>query len=145
MCKCEGQYSGNGVNHDKEEFKGEFSITPIIGGNGVEIQFTATGNDGTIFHTEKTTVALSQDETPKLWSLNSNAPFMFQHELRKTESIDNGGTRLTFGFNDPENSEVFREEIHLELYENGKIGYHYYWGMPGGDFAYRSGLKMSKR
>lgn len=39
---------------------------------------------------------------------------------------------------------MFREEIHLELCTDGRIGYHYYWGMPGGEFAYRSGLMMKR-
>jgi len=144
LCKREGRYLGRGINHDKENFEGEFVVNPIINGHGVEIEFKATGDDGTVYHTEKTTLALSHDDKPYLWSINSNAPYVFQHELRRNEKFDGNNTKLIFGFNDSDNKDIFREEIQLELYENGEIGYHYYWGMPGGDFAYRSGLKMKK-
>jgi len=38
--------------------------------------------------------------------------------------------------------DTFRERVCLDLFEDDKVGYHYYWGVPRGAFQYRSGLTM---
>lgn len=145
LAEREGHYIGDGINHDNENFKGKFSISPIINNHGIEITFTATGDDGIVYHTEKTTIALSHnDDRPYMWSINSNTSYLFQHKLRKNEIFGDQNRRFVFGLNDPSNKDLFREEIQLDLLSNEEIGYHYYWGMPGEDFAYRSGLQMKK-
>ena len=72
-----------------------------------------------------------------MWNLNNNSPGMAELELRTT---DDG---IVFGIGDGNDGNTFREEIKIEL-DNDRIGYHYSWGMPGGEFAYRSGLKMNR-
>lgn len=134
--EASGTYEGNGVNHDNEEFKGKLTLSPILGGKGVEIQYEARGNDGTCFHQEKTIIATDFSGETKMWSLNSNSPGMTELLQRST---DDG---IVFGLGDIQNRQTFREEIKIEIGKKS-IGYHYSWGMPGGEFAYRSGLKMS--
>lgn len=73
-----------------------------------------------------------------MWNLNSNSPGMTELELRSDENVS-----LVFGIGDIEDKNSFREEIKIELLNN-KVGYHYSWGMPGGEYSYRSGLIMEK-
>jgi len=144
LIEFSGEFRGKGINHEKQDFIGQMSIRPVIQKNGIEIDFSAIGIEGTLYHQEKTILALGHNDKPSLWSLNSNAPYMFQLELRKDERFEGDNRRLVFGFGDPKNKDMFREEIQLDLHIDGRVGYHYYWGMPGGDFAYRSGLIMKR-
>ena len=91
-----------------------------------------------MYHEEKTLITLDENHKHCMWSLNSNAPMMFKFEIRNQSD-----TEVTFGLNDPMDKSVFREEIKIEFLKDRRIGYHYSWGMPGGDFQYRSGLKMA--
>ena len=109
LCKREGRYIGKGINHEKENFTGTFTLTPIINGCAVEIEFTAAGDSGEVYHTEKTTLALSQDNQVNLWSINSNVPYMFQHELKSNQLFEGNNSRFIFGLNDPCQRDVFRE------------------------------------
>ena len=52
-----GQYVGEGFNHDKEDFTGKLTLTPILEGKGIEISFTATGYDGSCYHAEKSIIS----------------------------------------------------------------------------------------
>lgn len=139
LSKLEGHYTGFGINHDQQEFKGELFLKPIINSSGIEIVFIATGNNGEIYHEEKTLIATDDQQKPAMWSLNSNAPMLFKFEVRA-----NNESEIVFGLNDPQDRSKFREEIKLEIINNDQIGYHYSWGLPDGDFQYRSGLTMKK-
>ncbi len=137
LAEQSGQYEGQGINHDKEDFVGKLTLNSILEGKAIEIDFTATGIDGTCYHAEKTIISNDFAGNVRMWNLNSNSPGMTELELRST---DNG---IVFGIADVNDKNSFREEIKIEL-DNGSIGYHYSWGLPGGEFAYRSGLKMNK-
>ncbi len=50
---------------------------------------------------------------------------------------------FTFGFNTPSDRSTFREEITLDLWPNQELSYTYSWGMPGGEFKERSGVRMA--
>ncbi len=132
-----GTYCGLGLNHEQQEFNGNLSIKSILEGKGIELEFLANGADGTCFHAEKTIVTTDFSGNVKMWNLNSNSPGMTELELRST---DDG---VVFGIGELDNGNSFREEVKIELLPEG-VGYHYSWGMPGGDFAYRSGLVMRK-
>lgn len=58
-------------------------------------------------------------------------------DLKKQETTEHG-QKFIFGFGNVDDQNTFREEIHLELLENG-LRYTYFCGMPDGDFAERSG------
>ena len=139
--KYVGNYTGQGINHDNQKFTGELIVESIVGRRGALLTFTATGEDGTVYHEEKSTISPSMDEKILMWNFNSNVPGLVPHELKKSEAIENG-SKFIFGFNDKSNENAFREEIALELYNNGDIGYHYSWGLPHGEFKERSGLVM---
>jgi len=137
-----GQYGGEGINHEDQTFTGEFVLSKSI--NSFSISFKATGAKGELYHEERTTIALSTNEKPGLWSVNTNNPVMLQHDFRR-EVSEPGVKKIIFGFGDTETLSSFREEITLEMYENGDLGYRYSWGMPGGEFRDRSGLRMVKK
>ncbi len=137
-----GNYTGKGINHEKQEFQGTMVLDAIVGEKGILLSFIAKGEDGTIFHEEKSTVCHSlESETLTMWNLNSNMPGLVPHKLKEINERD-WGLELVFGYNDRNDDKSFREEVKMELYSNGDVGYHYSWGMPGGDFAERSGVIM---
>lgn len=137
LAELSGHYEGQGINHDKESFTGKLTLTSILEGKGIEIEYTATGKDGTYFHIEKSIISYDFSGNVKMWNLNNNSPGMAELEQRTT---DNG---VIFGIGNINDGNTFREEIKIEL-NSSSIGYHYSWGMPGGDFTYRSGLVMNR-
>ncbi len=137
-----GTYKGEGINHEQQPFVGELSLTKSIG--SFALHFKATGKDGALYHEERTTIALAPNEKLALWSVNTNNPFMIQHDFKKS-SLVNGVTSFVFGFNDPATTQAFREEITLELGPNGALGYKYAWGMPGEEFKPRSSVTMLRQ
>ena len=137
ISEASGKYRGTGVNHDNEDFVGSLEVIKVLDGKGVEILFTARGNDGSYFHQEKTIISTDFDGNVKMWNLNSNSPGMALLELRST---DNG---FVFGLGQKEDMNSFREEVKIELAKDS-FAYHYSWGLPGGEYKYRSGLLMMR-
>ncbi len=136
-----GEYEGQGINHEGQPFVGRFSLSPAVHGKGVSITFTATGLDGTIYHHEQSQLAMSAAEKLCMWNLNTNIPGVLEHTYRREEMLD-GGRSYVFGFGDPQDRKSFREEIGIDVWENGEISYRYLWGMPGGEFEPRSAVRM---
>ncbi len=144
LSKFTGKYSGQGINHEGDEFKGVLTIAPIVQSKGFELSFLATGGSGEIFHEEKTILSPSIDEKMKLWNFNSNVPGMVVHELDAFE-IKDGFKVATFTFGNVESTSEFREQITLKLHNDGDVSYTYSWGLPGGEYKERSGLRMSPK
>jgi hypothetical protein len=140
-----GQYRGQGINHEGEPFIGSFSLGKLLDGRGFSVTFQAqsTKDPSLIFHSETSTIAANQAGGLSLFNLNSNMPFLAEHSLvsnkEETDRIE-----FIFRFGTLENTNSFREEIKLEIFKD-KIGYHYAWGVPGGEFAHRSGAVMQKQ
>lgn len=139
--KAQGSYSGPGINHEKENFIGRFDLLEILGGRGFQIKFEAKSatNSAMIYHSEVSTIAPNISNGISLFNLNTNMPFLAEHTYVEGSNLNH----MIFRFGDTENRNSFREEIHLHLGEN-EIRYEYHWGMPGGDFQYRSGASMQK-
>lgn len=135
-----GYYEGEGINHEGQSFTGRLSLQPILDGRGFTIKFSATGKNGTVYHQEESTIAPSINEKLVLWNLNTNTPGMVAHELR-----DSQPKSLVFGFNQRTDTSKFREEIALDILNDGGVSYTYSWGMPGGEFKERSGVHMKKK
>lgn len=138
-----GHYKGKGINHEKQSFTGLLSITSVLDKRGFEINFNAVGKDGSIYHKEKSIIAPAIDEKLCLWNLNTNTPGLIPHSLKSAEPRNGSLITFVFGFNDVDNINAFREEIALDLWGNGDITYTYSWGLPGGEFQERSGVRMS--
>ena len=68
---------------------------------------------------------------------------MLEHRFATEE---NGGekTTLVFRYGDLEKRSTFREEVRIDLFEGGDLGYRYAWGMPEGEFRDRSRVRMRR-
>ncbi len=138
-----GVYEGEGINHEGQPFAGTFTLKPLLDGRGFYIQFVATGKDGTIYHKEESTIAPSLTEKLTLWNFNTNIPGLVPHELRSAQPRNNSEISLVFGFNQSSDTKAFREEVALDIWNASEVSYTYSWGLPGGDFKERSGVRMS--
>jgi hypothetical protein len=136
LSKLTGLYIGEGLNHEGQKFEAVFNISNTHP-SGLAFFYEARGNNGTVFHSENSLVGKSLSQNLSLWVLSSNHPAIIEHPLKKQETTD-AGQKFIFGFGNVEDRNSFREEIHLEVLENG-LRYTYHWGMPNQEFAERSG------
>lgn len=139
-----GSYRGQGINHDGVAFEGAFTLTKKFGGRVFTITFLAKGKDGTVFHQEESSIALTDKDTIGLFNFNSNTPSLLVHELHRQSSTAEKPVSLAFRYGNFENTNGFREEIALEQYASGEVSYGYSWGLPGSEFKARSSVKMKK-
>jgi hypothetical protein len=153
----EGVYSGKGENQDYKEFQGTLELRSIVNNRGVSLKYKAVGTEGSEFNREtlynKDTVLYNEEYTLicnnnkneiTLWTLNSNIGTMSRFDLRRYRYVSKDRYIYIFGFGDPEDNNVFREEITIELWENGDLSYNYSWGEAGGHFLSRSTIRMKK-
>lgn len=142
-----GQYQGEGIDQDGQKFAAQLSLSPLLDGKAFTICFDAQSpGDGNFVHHERSWIApdLTSDQLA-LWTLSTNHPGMIRHDFRREEwSADGQCQSLVFGLNDPADLFTFREEIMLSLWKSGDLEYHYSWGLPKGEFAHRSGARMSR-
>jgi hypothetical protein len=136
--------AGNGVNHENQDFSGALELSPVVNGKGLELKFKAAGIDGTVFHEEFSLLGPGLDGKPCLFVLSNNHPGVTPHNLKKTDRTHDR-QQFIFGFGDIADEKSFREEIALTLWNDGSVEYKYSWGLPGGKFAERSGVKMLPR
>lgn len=139
-----GTYWGEGTNHEGQPFTGHLDLQPLISGRGFQLKFSAKGKDGTIYHEEVSTIAPSLQEKLTLWNFNTNTPGLVPHELRASSPKSNAIVSLVFGFNNSDDKNTFREEVTLDIWDKTSLSYTYSWGLPGGDFQERSGVRMTK-
>jgi ketosteroid isomerase-like protein len=144
LSKVIGCYEGEGINHEGQPFIGRLALQPVLDGRGFTIKFSATGKEGTVYHQEESTIAPSINEKLVLWNFNTNTPGMVAHELRDSQAKTGVAKSLVFGFNQPMDTSTFREEIALDILSDSGISYTYSWGLPGGEFQERSGVRMAK-
>jgi hypothetical protein len=140
-----GCYSGVGINHENKEFLGQFELTELFDGKGYQIKFLAhaIGSPTEIFHSEVSTIARNIYDHISLFNFNTNMPFLAEHFLISSEG-NSGFQEFIFRYGDIQNKHSFRQEIKLELMLDGQVGYHYSWGLTNSEFAYRSGVAMTK-
>lgn len=153
-----GYYAGMGTNHENKEFRGELDLKSIINDRGVLIQYRAVGVQGvdfnnpenlysreTVFFTEEATmICHDKNNHLALWTLNNSIGTMAKFDIRRYKEFSGKRHLYIFGFGDPEDNTVFREEISIELHEDGDISYNYSWGEPKGLFLSRTSIKMKK-
>lgn len=137
-----GIFDGSGMNHDGEMFHGTIEISAAPGGRGIRLHYVAKGLDGTLFHEEKSLIAQSPTGPIALWTIGTNHPGITRHDLRLDEVHEDGSRRLTFAFGDRDNTDIYREEITVELTAEGGLGYHYAWAMPGHALQVRSQIYL---
>lgn len=142
--QIQGVYKGHGTNHEGQKFESHFSISPILNSQGAYLTFSATGLNGEVYHAEHSLIGKDFQGNLSLFVLSNNHPGLTPHNLKKIEESSNGSKKIIFGFGNIEDTNSFREEIVLEVLPEQKIEYRYFWGMPKGDYAERSGALMSK-
>ena len=137
-----GTFEGFGINHEGQKFRGTLNLVKQIDGRGLSLDFRATGDDGTVFHSEHSILGLTPFETFSLWVLSSNHPGVIEHQYFDDKPAPGALATLSFRCGDFGNTASFREVISLDLLEGGDLTYRYSWGMPGGEFKERSAVKM---
>ena len=137
--RAAGTYHGSDINHEGEAYEAVLVVEPVGGGHGVAITFRATDGGSVVFHEEHALVGPSMDGGVSYLPISNNIPFVLPHALVREE-----GTALVFGAGDVGSDEAFREEITVDIDEE-RIIYRYSWGLPGGDFAERSSVTLTRR
>lgn len=136
-----GRFTGTGNNHEGQTFAGTLVFETILGGRGFQIKYLATGVDGELYHAEHSMICPDADGHLCLWNLNTNAPGLICHRLTDFQSEP---FQLDFTYGDLDALDTFRERIRLGIDADGSLFYGYAWGLPGGDFAERSGLILKR-
>ena len=142
ILSLKGQFIGEGINHDNQSFEAQFIATQTTGVRGVAFRFEARGKDQAAFHLESSLLGHNMKGELALWVMSSNHPGIFERPLKSANKTEHG-TEFIFSFGDKDNRNVFREEISLDI-RPSSVRYVYSWGMPGGDFAERSGCTMKR-
>ncbi len=158
LSKRDGNYMGIGVNHENKEFQGKLELRTIVNKKGVALKYSAVGvkgnefnkdsmlfNGDTILYNEENTVICNDSENRlTLWTLNNNIGTMARFDLRRFRQVSSKHSLFIFGYGDPEDNNIFREEITMELWDNNDLSYNYSWGEAGGHFLSRSTIRMKK-
>jgi len=141
LFKLERNCSGTGINHEGEEFRGTIKLVPVACGKGLRIEFSAISKKDEIFHEESSLLGPRLDGKLCLFVLSNNHPGVLPHILKREDKTEKGHS-FVFGFGDVADVNTFREEIVLTICDDSSLEYTYFWGMPGGTFELRSGVKM---
>ena len=133
-------FRGEGFNHEQERFAAQLRIEPIVDGRALLLRFQAMLLDGSIAHEECTLLGAGPDGNLCLWPVMSELPTVLPHMHQPTAAV--GGGRFTFASGLRGDLSCFREEITIELGEDGSLTYSHAWGMPGEAIAPRSSVCM---
>jgi hypothetical protein len=139
-----GKYKGRGINHEGEAFVGEFELAQMPDLKGMNLRFKAVSESGEVFHKEETTIAQDPSGKATLWSLCSNHPGMLQLNFRRYETAADDCRTLVFGLGDLGSQHDYRQEVSIDLFRDGSLGYRFAWGFPGGEFSPRSGVRLER-
>jgi hypothetical protein len=138
-------FTGHGINHEGENFLGRMEILTLVGGKGVLLHYTATGNDGKHLHEESTLLSTNDQQVLCLWPVMEELPFVLAHPKISTATRDDGTFVAVFASGPRTAKDVFREEISIELGEDASLCYAHAWGMPGGNFEARSRCQLTPK
>jgi hypothetical protein len=119
-----GTWTGQGTNHESQPFTARLTLHQL-NPTAIQLNFTATGTDGTTYHTE--TILIGPETAT---SASNNHPGLAQF----TVSHPTPDTLiLTLG--DLSDQSMFRETITLHLTPTGDIHQTYAWALPGTQLA----------
>jgi hypothetical protein len=138
-----GQYAGEGMNHAGETFRGKLGLLPMQDGS-ILLRYIAVGLDGTLYHREQAVLMADGDGGMILTVESNDHPGPLEHGFRREEAADGSFKAFVFGHGETLDHESFREEIAIDIWSDGDIGYRHAWGLPGGEFASRSGARMQR-
>lgn len=141
-----GRYIGVGTNHVDEPYEGRLELLPLLRSAGVQIVASATGEKGTLYHAEHTILAPGADGQLRLFMLGIEMPGMRILEYRRDDALLIGSEAShVFGYGAPTDLDSFRMEIAFDLWPDGDVTHRFAWGLPGEEFADRSGCRLRPR
>jgi hypothetical protein len=153
-----GHYTGVGITHENKEFEGELELNRIVNGKGLLLKYKSIGITGTEFNKhenlynkdtklyseEHTIIAYDSKNHISLWTLSSNINTFIKFDLKRYRQAPANRHLFIFGFGKHSDFSIYREEITIELWENGDLSYNYAWGEAGGHFVSHSTIRMKK-
>lgn len=134
---------GSGVNHENERFTGELRVQVLEAGRAVLLLYRAVLDNGDIAHTESTLLATGPDGRLTLWPVMSELPVVIPHGATELQRGAGAALRGVFSTGPRSDASVFREEIGIEIQEDGALVYRHAWGLPGEPFAERSSCHLA--
>lgn len=136
-------FSGNGTNHEGENFIGRLDMQPLVNASALMLHYTATRTDGKQLHTEATLLAAAADGALCLWPVMAELPVVLPHRAIDSSHDEEDGTlAVVFASGPRDMAHTFREEITIALKPGGELRITHSWGMPGGVFAERSSCTL---
>lgn len=139
-----GTYEGKGLNHERENFRSELTLSTKLPDKVLALQSSAIGEHGEIFHQEMSWIGRDECGKIQMWVASNNHPVVTVHAFDRLEATAECQS-VVFRYGNPGDTKSFREEITLCIYTDGQLAHQYAWGLPGGEFKARSGSKMKKR
>lgn len=144
LLEAVGEYSGKGVNHEKQDFNSKLSLKVGTPDKLLLLSSIATGQSEEVFHTENSFIGFDITGSLFLYVVSNNHPAITPHKFDRIENTKDGEKKIVFRFGDLLDRNSFREEINFNIFDDGSLEHFYSWGMPNGDFEPRSGSKMRK-
>ncbi len=152
-----GQYVGRGVDAEGRIFIADFELTPIAAGRSMSYRFRAQALESSeVYHDESGIIGFGVDAPLVLMASSNHFRTVFPRALVRVDTLEptsedpvgalppsDRGKVLVFAYNDPANRAVFRDQIKLAFYDDGRVGHDYAWGLAGGEFAPRAQVVMT--
>lgn len=142
LAESVGDYSGRGINHEKQNFTGVLSLKFDFENKSLSLVSSATGDQGQVFHSERSWLGFDITGSLVLYVVSNNHPAITPHLFNRLETGKDGEKKIVFRFGDIQDKNSFREEININIFNDKSIEHFYSWGLPGGEFEPRSGSRM---
>jgi hypothetical protein len=115
-----GAWQGQGINHESQPYQARLTFDPPINPSALSVHFTATGEDGAIYHAETLLIGAAA-----AYSASTNLPGIAHFAVTHPTP---DAIHLTLG--DLTNQNSFREVITLRLDASGTLLHNFAWAMP---------------
>jgi len=139
-----GRYAGQGVDPEGRAFRAELDIEALLG-RGLQARFRARRQEtGEVFHEEALIFARDGLGGLCLWVLTGEATGVERLELVAATGSEFSPTEmaLQFAVGLPEDRTSYRAAMRMVVRARGALELVWSCGLPGGDFAERSGLRL---
>ena len=111
-----GEYSGRGVNHEKQNFHGKLTLKFDFENKSLSLVSSATGEKGEAFHAERSWLGFDITGSLVLYVVSNNHPAITPHTFNRIESGKDGEQKIVFRFGNPEDKNSFRERDQHQLF-----------------------------
>ena len=141
-----GVFRGDGVNHDKGAFQGQFTGEAILGGQALRIQFVAHDSEGKVLHEEETVVSPDSQSGPlKMFSFNTRTGLTVLSQILEPEGPNaDKQTLFPFATDGLEDDTRFRMRTTLKRLDSGTLEFAQEWALPGGELIPRSSVVLKR-